>query len=212
MNRRHLLVTLALPFATKAQNLDLPRSSLIDATAFYIIPTDDIDENTCAQMARALTKALNVLVKSTTWAPSEVKEPLPGSNQYASEDYFPMGARVARTLKDTSPRTYFIVLTTRDINTRSQNFRFQFSTHSPMANTSVLSIARLLHDSAGSRATDKVIGDRVAKMFVRIIGEMRLGWKRSSDSKDVMFAPIMSIEDIDKMDIEHSMQARRQPR
>jgi hypothetical protein len=58
------------------------------------------------------------------------------------------------------------------------------------------------------RAGNDVIGARAMKMLVRIVGEMRLGWKRSSDAKDVMDAPIMSIDDIDRMDIGHTLQAQ----
>jgi predicted Zn-dependent protease len=208
MHRRQLLISLSLPLAARAQNLEFPRTSPVDAVAFYLIPTDDVSENATAEIARTLTKAFNLNVKSTTWAPSDVKEPIPGTNQYPSDDYLPMGARLARTLRDTSPRTYFIVITNRDINTRSLNFRFQYSTHGPMANTSVLSYARLLHDNSGASATNQVANARVLKMLVRIIGEMRLGWKRSSDPLDVMFAPIMSLEDIDRIDIDRSMQER----
>jgi len=210
MHRRHLLFTLpiALPLAAAAQNLDLDKTSPVDAVAFYVVPTDGIGENAVAGIARTLTKAFKLLVKATAWTPSDVNEPFPGSNQYPAEDYLPIGARLARTLRDVSPRTYFIVVTDRDINSRSQNFRFQYSLHGPMQNTSVLSIARLVHNADGSRADAEVIGLRALKMLVRIVGEMRLGWKRSSQPQDVMYAPIMSIDDIDRMDLEHTLRAQ----
>ncbi len=209
MHRRRLLLTLSLPLAARAQNLELDKPSPVDAVAFYLVPTDSIAEDPLAAMARALTKAFNVLVKATVWTPSDVKEPFAGTNQYPAEDYLPIGARLARTLRDVSARTYFIVITDRDINSRSQNFRFQYSLHSPMANTSVLSIARLLYNDDGSRADNERVGARAMKLLVRIVGEMRLGWKRSSDAKDVMYAPIMSIDDIDRMDIGHTLQLQR---
>ena len=37
----------------------------------------------------------------------------------------------------------------------------------------------------------------------RAIGEMHFGWKRSSDSKDLMYAPIMSLDDLDHIGLEH---------
>ena len=208
MHRRLLLLTPALPLASRAQNLEIEKASPVDTVAFYVVPTDSISENAAAGIARALTKAFNLLVKATVWTPSDVKEPFPGTNQYPAEEYLPIGTRLARTLRDVSPRTYFIVITDRDINSRSQNFRFQYSLHGPMLNTSVLSIARLVYNGDGSRADHEVVGLRALKMLVRIVGEMRLGWKRSSQPQDVMYAPIMSIDDIDRMDLEHTLRAQ----
>ena len=138
---------------------------------------------------------------------SDVSEPLPGTNQYPAEDYFPVGARVARTLRDASPNTYFIVLTNRDINSNTRNFRFQYSMHSPAVNTSVLSFARLLYNVDGSKATENVAAERVTKMLMRIVGEMRLGWKRTSDPKSLMYAPVMSVEDIDRTSLSYTMKS-----
>lgn len=209
MQRRTALAALAFCIPAAAQNQPQPPAQPLDVVPFYIVPTDDVSEQAAAAMARMLTKETGLWIKSTTWAPSDVREPLAGSNQYAAEDYFPIGARVARTLRDASPRTYFIVLTQRDINARSGNFRFQYSMHSPMANTSVLSVARLLHQADGSPAAAEVVGARVAKMLMRIVGEMRLGWKRSSDTLSLMYAPIMSVDDIDRMDLGHTLAAQK---
>jgi len=210
MHRRHLLLTFPLCLTAHAQNLDLPLASPVDAVNVYIIPTDGISEEAVGGIARALTQATGLWIKSTLWTPSDGIAPFAGTNQYPVEDYFPMGARAARMLREVSPRTYYIVLTNRDINSRSRNFRFQYSSHSPMANTSVLSIARLLYTNIGTPATAEVVGERVAKMLMRIVGEMRLGWKRTSDPVDLMYAPIMSIDDVDRMSLTHTLQSRKQ--
>jgi predicted Zn-dependent protease len=149
-------------------------------------------------------------VKSSMWVPSGNIEPLAGTNQYPGEDYFPLGVSVAKQLQDTNARTYFIVLTDRDLNTRAQNFRFQYSLHSPMVRTSVLSVARLFYERDGTQAPIDIVGMRTQKMLMRIVGEMRLGWKRTNDPTDLMYAPIMSIEDIDRMSLIHTVQRRKQ--
>lgn len=210
MHRRHLLLALPVWLSANAQNLDLPQASPVDAVNVYIIPTDGISEEAAGGIARALTKETGLWIKSTLWTPSDGIEPFAGTNQYPAEDYFPMGARVGRMLREVSPRTYYIVLTNRDINSKSRNFRFQYSSHSPMANTSVLSIARLLYTSTGTLAASEVVGERVGKMLLRIVGEMRLGWKRTSDPMDLMYAPIMSIDDVDRMSLIHTLQSRKQ--
>lgn len=212
--RRRTAALIALTFCVfsakaVAQNQQQPLVSPLDAVAFYIIPTDDVAEQAAGTIARTLTKDTGLWIKSTVWAPSDVSEPLPGTNQYPAEDYFPVGARVGRTLRDASPNTYFIVLTNRDINSKTLNFRFQYAMHSPMANTSVLSVARLLYNVDGSKATEEVAIQRVMKMLMRIVGEMRLGWKRTSDPKNLMYAPVMSVEDIDRTSLSHTMKSQK---
>lgn len=209
MHRRHLLLAFPVCLTAHAQNFDLPLASPADAVNVYIIPTDGISVDTVGELARALSKATGLWIKATMWAPSDGIEPFPGTNQYPAEDYFPLGARVGRMLHEVSPRTYYIVLTDRDLNSKSRNFRFQYSSHSPMANTSVLSIARLLYTNSGTPATNDMVGSRVAKMLLRIVGEMRMGWKRTSDPADLMYAPIMSMDDVDRMDLNHSLQTHR---
>ena len=210
MRRRPLLLALPLSFCAHAQNQSLPLTSPVDAVHFYVIPTDDISEQVVANIARGLTVETGLWVKSTLWTPPGNIEPFSGTNQYAAEDYFPLGAKAAKMLPEASPRTYFIVLTNRDINSRSRNFRFQISMHSPMQNTSVLSSARLQYNTDGSQASPQILSIRVAKMLLLIVGEMRLGWKRVGDPLDLMYAPIMSVDDIDRMMVAHTIQQRKQ--
>ena len=209
MHRRTALLVSVLPGLGLAQPDRLVPSSPVDGVVLYVIPTDGFPEQVAANIARALTRDTGLWVKSSLLVPSGVKEPLPGTNQYPGDDYLPLGIAAAKQLSDTTSRTYFIVLTDRDINSRSQNFRFQYSLHNPMARTSVLSVARLAYEKDGTVAPIEVIGLRTQKMLLRIVGEMKFGWNRTTDPTDLMFAPIMSIEDIDRMSLIHTIQSRR---
>ncbi len=205
MIRLYFLLVLFSTSSVFAQDIELPLASPVDAVNIYIIPTDGISEQLSGSIARSLTKETGLWIKSTMWTPSGGIEPFPGTNQNAAEDYFPIGIAASHTLPERSPRTYYIVLTNRDINSKTLNFRFQYSMHSPMVSTSVLSTARLQYDYAGIQSPPNVVATRVAKMLLRIVGEMRLGWKRTNDPSDVMYAPIMSIEDIDRMNLSQSL-------
>lgn len=199
-----LLLSALASTAVCAQYRQIPPASPVDAVAVYVVPTDEMPEQVAGTIARTLSKATGLWIKATMWTPSGDIESFPGTNQYPAEAYFPIGLRSARLLPEASPRTYFIILTTRDINSRVQNFRFVYSLHSPMQNTSVLSAARLTYNVDGTAATAEVVTTRLAKMLLRIVGEMRLGWKRSTDPTDLMYAPIMSIEDVDRLTLNHT--------
>ena len=208
MHRRVLLLSLLLPALANAQPDRLVPSSPVDAVALYVIPTDGIPEQFAVSVARALTQEAGLWVKSSLLMPSGVTAPIPGTHQYPVEDYLAFGATLAKRLQDAGPRTYFIVITDRDINGRDRNFRFQYSAHSPMARTSVLSLARLAATKDGNPASAELIGLRMQKMLMRIVGEMKLGWTRTTDPADLMYAPIMSIDDIDRMSLTHTVRAR----
>ena len=212
MNRRIIVLSLLLSPLAHAQPERLVPSSPVDSVVLYVIPTDGIPEQVAATVARALTEDTGMWVKSALQVPSGVTEPFAGTNQYPAEDYLPLGATFAKRLPDAGPRTYFIVLSDKDINSRSRNFRFQYSMHSPMARTSVLSVARLLFTRDGNPASGDVIRLRIQKMLMRIVGEMKFGWQRTTDPADLMYSPIMSIDDIDRMSLTHTAQTRGIPR
>ena len=106
-----------------AQNQPQPGASVVDSVALYVLPTDGVAEQAAAQVARVLSQDTGLWVKASLWVPPGPLAPLPGGQQFAGEDYLALGSAVAKRLQDAGPRTYFIVLTDRDINARSQNFR-----------------------------------------------------------------------------------------
>jgi predicted Zn-dependent protease len=203
MNKRSALLVALSVCLSLASAQPFPRASPIDNVAVYLIPSEGFPEELSATIARTLTKDTGLWVKSSLRIPATDMSPLPGTNQYAADDFFAKVLPRAKALPEASPRTYYVILTTHDINSRSQNFRFQFSSHSPMLNASVVSLARLLTYSNGNAILDDAAAARLYKMTKRAVGEMRLGWKRSADTQDLMYAPIMSIEDLDRIGLEH---------
>ena len=41
------------------------------------------------------------------------------------------------------------------------------------------------------------------KLIKRAIGEMHLGWRRSTNPDDVMYAPLMGLQDLDRIGTRH---------
>ncbi len=96
-----------------------------------------------------------------------------------------------------------LLLTTRDINSRTGATRFQFSAHNRELNASVISLARLMYDVDGRPAAERTLQARMYKLIKRAIGEMHLGWRRSTHPDDVMYAPLMSLQDLDRIGTRH---------
>lgn len=204
MQRRHMLLTgLALlgsgvAFAVK------PRADIVPV---YVVPLDDFPEDYSANVARALASQLGIRVRAGLRLPPLRIPVLPETNQYASEALLERAVRASARLPGLGPETYRLFLTTRDINSQTGNFRFQFSMHSPSLNCSVLSMARLVEIENGEPRLTVRTGERTIKLAKRAVGELHLGWRRSTDPDDLMYAPLMSVEDLDRIGNEHREQA-----
>ena len=92
-----------------------------------------------------------------------------------------------------------ILLTQRDINARERSTRFSFAQHYTGWRVSVISSARLLPGSVFSRASDATIETRLLKFLLRSVGQQVYRLPRDTDIDSVMYSPIMSLSDLDRM-------------
>lgn len=172
------------------------------AIAVWLIPLDDFNYQEAVLLAQALGRDLKLNVRACLNMGSAGLEPFPGTTQFPVEDIFAMAQRVIPNLTDQRPDTAFIVLTQRDINTRDRSLRFNFAVHNRSARVAVLSSARLVINQAGGMAEAQTIRKRLFKMTKRNIGDVYYGYTRSTDIRDVMYSPIMSLDDLDRMGTE----------
>ena len=200
MQRRHLLLSgLALlgsgaAFAVRSRG---------EAVPVYVVPLDDFPEEYAANVARALASQLGIRVRAGMRLPPLRIPVLPATGQYAGEALLERAVRASARLPGMGADTYRLFLTTRDINSQSGGFRFQFSMHSPDLKCSVLSMARLVELENGEPRISQRTGERTIKLAKRAVGELHLGWRRSSDPDDLMYAPLMGLEDLDRIGNEH---------
>jgi len=176
----------------------------LDAVPVYLVPLNDFPEELAAVLAKSLQANMGFRVKASLQLPPLVIATAPGTAQLVSDDILLQASKASSRLPEASTTTYRIFLTIKDINSRSANLRFQFSAHNKTLNCSVISLARLL-EFAGERPvlTERSIS-RLQKMTKRAIGEMYLGWKRSLDPSDIMYSPLMSLDELDKLGLDHA--------
>jgi predicted Zn-dependent protease len=124
---------------------------------------------------------------------------LPRGDQISANDIVVRAHRIGQRIEPDNNKLVVIALTTRDINDSAQSLRFLFSQNQAESRTAVVSIARMTHATSRAEGSQAQIATRIYKMVKRQIGELHFGLKRSSDLSDVMYAPIMSLEDVDAM-------------
>ncbi len=174
-----------------------------EPVAVYLIPTENFPPLLAGNMAAMLGRDTGLTVRTSAALPLEGLAPLPNGGQYASEDFFEKVMPLAQTLSGVTPQTFFVVLTTRDLNTRSQNALYYFSMRAADRNMSVVSMARLLNYQDGLLMLDVTAATRIYKMSKRAIGEAQLGWQRNNDPDDLMFGQVSSIAALDRIGLEH---------
>lgn len=200
MQRRQvLLFTLAL-LGSGAALAAKPEGN---AVAVYVVPLDDVPEALSATVAHALARQLGIRVRAGMRLPPLRIPVLPGTDQYAGEALLERAVRASARLPGLGPNTYRLFLTAHDINAQAGGFRYQFSMHSPNLRSSVVSMARLFEIVDGEPRLTNRTGERTVKLAKRAVGELHLGWQRSTDPEDLMYAPLMGLEDLDRIGNEH---------
>ncbi|MBB3118702.1 hypothetical protein [Pseudoduganella violacea] len=174
-----------------------------EPVAVYLIPTENFPLLLAGNMAAMLGRDTGLTVRASAALPLDGMAPLPNSGQYAAEDFVEKVMPLAKTLSGVTAQTFFVVLTTRDLNTRSRNSLYYFSSRASDTNMSVVSMARLLNYQEGLLMLDVTAATRVYKMCKRAIGEAQLGWVRNDDPDDLMFGQVSSIAALDRIGLEH---------
>jgi predicted Zn-dependent protease len=181
-----------------------PQAAPQDAVSVYLVPLADFPEELAAALAVVMSRDMGLRVKASMRLPPLAVATRPGSDQLIADEILAQGASASARIPDMAPHTYRVFLTARDINGRSGNFRFQFSTHAPALRSSVVSMARLFDAVDNRPALTEASFDRLYKLVTRAIGEHHFGWQRSSDPGDVMYAPLMSVNELDRMGTSHA--------
>jgi predicted Zn-dependent protease len=169
----------------------------------YIVPLEDFPENLASDIAKKMSVDLNLHVKSTLRMGSLALTKQPNSEQLNSEEIIDNSQPVIKRLPELTDKTYSVLLTTNDINSPPFNFRFVFAAHNKNAHTSVVSLTRMMSYVNEKPVFDNEAQARLYKMIKRSIGEHYLGWNRSTNIKDIMYSPIMSVQDLDDVGLEH---------
>ncbi len=181
----------------------LPDNRPVDV---YLLPSDRFPEKLTAHLAKRLSRETGLRIRGAMKLPPLELVPDPENSQYTAEDIVEAVQPIAKTLPDRAPDVCFIVLTMNDINDEHRQSRFYYSYSDRGAHTSMVSGARLLAAADGGQAPQQVAVDRFYKITKRTVGEIKLGWVSSSDRRDIMFAPITSLEDLDAMGATHAAQ------
>lgn len=163
----------------------------------YLMPLDDFPAGEATRMAQELADELHLTIEAIPPMASFGMIPLQGRTQFSADEVLRKTLAIGRQLEGANENVVLIALTRRDINDSVPRLNFLFSRHDLPRLVSVVSTARLELGRPEMPAGDQLVRSRLYKMTKRAIGEQYFGMKRSTDRRDVMYAPLLSLDDLD---------------
>lgn len=185
--------------ASTAATVEAPANVQMQPVQVYLVPLDDFDGVQANTLAAQMAAEFGMEIRAS--APLSARRALPfsGTRQFPAEDLLHVTLPALEHLPGRGSQTSYVLLTARDINARARNNRFLFSWHVPDQRVSIVSTARLQPAGAMTAQTRALTATRLKKMTRRAIGEMQLGWQRSAQRDNPMYAPLNSVADIDRL-------------
>lgn len=163
----------------------------------YVIPLEDFPPAAAAALAKRMDTEFNLHTRVT--APLDGGKLVPHNlSQFYGEDILHLAADTIRALPDRGEKTIYILYTKRDLNGRDSKTRFLFAQSFVDWRLSVISSHRLYWDYRWVTPSETLTG-RIWKMSKRAVGEHYYRLPRSSEVQDIMYAPLLSPDDIDKI-------------
>ena len=164
-----------------------------------LLPADDFSEAYAAHLGERLHELTGLSVRTTLAVGLGRVQLFPDRPQYDAQTLVETATPAIDRLRAQYGAVPVILLTQRDINARERSTRFSFAQHYPGWRVSVVSSARLLPGPLIGRASDATLETRLLKFLLRSVGQQVYRLPRDTDIDSVMYAPIMSLSDLDRM-------------
>lgn len=164
---------------------------------FQIIPIEGFPNNLALRLEKDLEQELNLQARVSVHMGTSKEMYSRSQKQYITSVIAKEAIGISKNINSHSSTPYTIVLTHYDINDKPFNLRFLFAQHSN--NVSVVSIARMDPRAYGGKYDGELVYLRMKKLVKKGIGLEYYGYKLSTNKDSVMYAPIMSLRDLDEI-------------
>ena len=164
---------------------------------FQIIPIEGFPNSLALRLEKDLENELNLKARVSVHMGTSKEMYSNSQNQYVTSAIAKEALEISKHINRHSSTPYTIVLTHYDINDEPFNLRFLFAQHSN--NISIVSIARMDPRAYGGQYNKELVYSRMKKLVKKGIGLEYYGYKLSTNKGSVMYAPIMSLRDLDEI-------------
>lgn len=186
-----------------------PVAEAADEYDVVLLPTEDFSYDLARELARILQADTGLRMRAMLNVGIRDWKPVEGGGQYNAGHLREIARPAIESLKKSYGGSLYILLTSRDINHTDSGLRYTFATHFPESRISVVSPARMRFVERGQPAPPALVIERLRKMMLRTIGIQYYDLPRSSDPKDIMFSPVMGVDNLDAMEARWDGELRR---
>lgn len=163
----------------------------------YVIPLDAVPDAFSKMIAEEITKQHALRAEVVTRMSLSKSMYDPDWNQYISNRIADEAFKLTNKFQDKHNKTFLLVITDLDINAEGSHVRYNYATH--FNHLSVVSTARIDPKNIGEPENEQLKKARLFKLINKAIGQQVYGYAASSDIRSVMYGPITSLQDLDKM-------------
>lgn len=186
-------LTPSLPFTQTDQNGEYR------STDIYLVPFSGFAESSTHMLAKALSQDTGLKITSTGSIALPEKYLNTDRNQYNVDYLNPIVNKSIASLKRKDRNQLFIAVMKQDMYSASNSWNFSLASNFDN-NISIVATERLVPFETTDRSeAEKIYGERVYKILKRTIGLQYYKYQRKTDSNSVLFSPIMSVKDLDRM-------------
>lgn len=162
-----------------------------------VIPLDGVPDALSKMIAEEISKQHPLRAKAVTRMSLSKSMFDPNWNQYMSNRIADEAFKLTNKFQDKHDKTFSLVITDLDINAEGSHARYNYATH--FNHLSVVSTARIDPKNIGEQENEQLKKARLFKLINKAIGQQVYGYATSSDIRSVMYGPITSLQDLDKM-------------
>ena len=163
----------------------------------YVIPLDAVPDAFSKMIAEEITKQHALRAEVVTRMSLSKSMYDPNWDQYMSNRIADEAFKLTNKFQDKHNKTFLLVITDLDINAEGSHVRYNYATH--FNHLSVVSTARIDPKNIGEPENEQLKKARLFKLINKAIGQQVYGYAASSDIRSVMYGPITSLQDLDKM-------------
>jgi predicted Zn-dependent protease len=167
------------------------------AVDVIVIPLDGVPDAFIKMIAEEISNQHALNAKAATRMSLSKFMYDPNWNQYMSNRIADEAFKLSNKFQSKHDKTLLLVITNLDINAEGSHVRYNYATH--FNHLSVISTARIDPKNIGEQENEQLKKTRILKLINKAIGQQVYGYATSSDIRSVMYGPITSLQDLDKM-------------
>lgn len=168
-------------------------------TSVLLIPLQDFSSATLDSIAINIEEQHYIKVSSYTAMGTDETMYNDQKEQYITENLMLNAAKIMHNNGLQACQKTVLILTNKDINTSSFRLRYVFSSHAHAVCISVISTARINPINYNSSKNDDLTKSRLNKLINKALGYHLYKLEASSNINSVMYGPILSPMDLDKV-------------